>query len=56
MKYTSDQIGSLMQSLKPKQPGANILNNCVVTGSALPGVCIRQTGEDMFTLGCEDAD
>lgn len=55
MKYTKNQIGNIMDNLKPAKTGTNHFSHSILSASGMNPACNRQTGEDRFDQGCEDA-
>ncbi|MCE7995379.1 MAG: hypothetical protein HEP71_25605 [Roseivirga sp.] len=55
MKYTKNQIGDMMDNLKPAKSGTNHFSHSILSASGMNHYCNRQTGEDRFLQGCEDA-
>ena len=55
MNYSQDQINDMLDNLKPSKRDEHVVSYSILAASGMNPACNRQTGEDRFTDGCEDA-
>ena len=55
MNYTKDEINDLLDQLKPSTKEESAYTSSHMSASTMSTFCANPGGEDLFTVGCEDA-
>ena len=54
MNYTKDEVNDLLDNLKPTNDESAYTSSHMAASTMSP-MCANPGGEDLFTVGCEDA-
>ena len=55
MNYSKDEINDLLENLKPNAENESAYTSSHMAASTQSPMCANPGGEDLFTVGCEDA-
>ena len=55
MDYSKDQINDMLDNLKPGSQDESAYTTSHLGASTMSPMCANPGGEDLFTVGCEDA-
>ena len=55
MKYSKNQISEMLENLRPSSNNESAYSMSHLAASRTSPFCANPGGEDLFTVGCEDA-